>query len=92
MTMHILKISPLWFDAVINDAKLAEVRKNDRDFRVGDTLFLKEYAHKHEEERDNYTGRVAFAVITHIMTSDYFPEGLVDGYCLLSIRVVKRGA
>lgn len=93
MTKHILKISPQWFDAVINGVKLAEVRKNDRNFAVGDTVFLKEYISRCTgDERDNYTGRVAVATITHIVTSDDFPEGLVNGYCLLSIREVKWSA
>ena len=37
---HNLKIDRMWFDAVIDGRKKAEVRRADRDFAVGDDLLL----------------------------------------------------
>lgn len=40
MTEHILKTLAPYFDAVANGSKTFELRKNDRGFKVGDTLRL----------------------------------------------------
>jgi len=38
MTEHVLKLNQRYFDAVKNGIKTFEVRKDDRDFKLGDTL------------------------------------------------------
>lgn len=40
---HELKILPKYFEDVMTGKKNFEIRKNDRDFKVGDYLLLKEY-------------------------------------------------
>lgn len=65
--------------AMEDGQKLAEIRKDDRNFREGDFLCLEEYP---------YTGNAAIAYITHKLSSEDFPEGLVKGYCMLSVDVV----
>lgn len=40
---HELKCWPEFFEESVTSRKLFEVRENDRDFRVGDTLWLREY-------------------------------------------------
>ena len=42
-TTHDLKCVPPFFDDVLEGRKTFEIRKNDRDYRVGDTLILNEY-------------------------------------------------
>lgn len=42
-TTHRLKTAPEPFSDVWSGAKLAEFRRNDRDFRAGDLLELLEY-------------------------------------------------
>lgn len=49
--IHELKILPQYFEAVQSGLKTFEIRKNDRDYKVGDTLVLKEY------NNEAYTGR-----------------------------------
>lgn len=40
---HDLKTYPFYFNAVLVGMKKFEVRKNDRDFKIGDFLYLKEF-------------------------------------------------
>jgi len=40
---HELKCHPIYFERIVSGQKKFEVRKNDRNFQVGDTLLLKEY-------------------------------------------------
>ena len=59
---HFLKIQPQYFEEVRNGNKSFEIRKNDRDFKVGDTLYLQEYNPLAQE----YTGEVVKREITYI--------------------------
>ncbi|WWD11036.1 RNA-binding protein [Escherichia phage Phagiculus] len=73
--IHELKILPVHFDPVDTGLKLAELRKNDRNFSVGDKLILKEF---HDGA---YTGRITIKEVLHIAdVSEYLP-----GYVLLSM-------
>jgi hypothetical protein len=48
---HMLKSWPEYFDAVQRGEKTFEVRRADRDFRVGDVLCLQRW----EPDREDYT-------------------------------------
>jgi|TARA_Y100000310_G_scaffold298310_1_gene332146 hypothetical protein len=51
MKTHELKTEPKYFGRLVSGDKTFEIRKNDRDFQVGDELILKEYdkeAHENE--------------------------------------------
>lgn len=78
-----LKILPEHFEDVQSGAKKSELRKNDRDYAVGDLLILREWTGK------EYTGRRLSVVITHILQNCGF--GLLDGYAILSIKPFKGG-
>ena len=60
MNHHRLKISPFFFDPVRRGLKTFEIRKNDRDYEVGDTVTLCEC------RNDEYTGREITVAITYI--------------------------
>lgn len=75
---HELKIYPEFFSAVCTGDKRAELRKNDRDYRVGDTLHLLETP----RGSCHSTGEFINATVTHIAdVGEWMP-----GYVLLSIE------
>lgn len=77
--IHALKTLKPYFDAMTQGAKTYEVRKNDRDFNVGDFLALNEIT----EIEKKYTGRCCLVAITHILTD---PEYVKPGYAILSVE------
>ncbi|WP_311103843.1 DUF3850 domain-containing protein [Klebsiella pasteurii] len=79
---HELKIYPEFFSAVCTGVKRAELRKNDRDYRVGDTLHLLETP----RGSCHRTGEFINVKITHIAdVGEWMP-----GYVLLSIELQER--
>lgn len=76
--VHDLKTEPLPFKSVVSGDKRVELRKNDRDFRVGDTLRLREYYSNCKK----YSGRLAEVTISHIQTG----FGLKHDYVALSCK------
>lgn len=81
MKMHELKTEPSYFQAVLDGRKKFEIRKNDRDFQVGDKLILKEY----DADVHVFTGRKVEVTVLYITDYEQKP-----GYVVLSIR--KNGA
>jgi len=79
--VHHLKSWPGYYWAVYGQAKTFEIRKNDRDFRVGHVLELQEW----DPIREIYTGQQLRAEITY-MISDLVP-GIEEGYCALGISL-----
>ena len=75
---HDLKIVSEMFDAVLNQDKKAEFRKDDRGFAVGDVLLLREI-----DEDGEYTGNFLRRRITHILRAPW--SGFPEGYAMLSI-------
>lgn len=85
MTYFSKKIGKKYFDAVDNEIKTFEIRKMDEDYRIGDTLNLREWV-PGTIEPGSYTGRVVKCVITHILTHSDYPDGIKEGYAVLSIK------
>ena len=78
MSYHKLKITSQYFYDVCYCNKRFELRKDDRDYKVGDTILLEEY------EDGHYTGRCFLPdrPIHYILRN--CPEyGLKKGYCIL---------
>jgi len=86
--IHTLKTDSEVFQAVLLQAKTFEIRKHDRDFRVGDVLVLQETKHTGEEMHNGapleYTRRSYEAIVTHILVGPVY--GLAEGWCILSIK------
>lgn len=86
MAQHLLLVLPEFFQLSIDGLKPFEIRKNDRDFKVGDSVTLMETKfssfEKHVEQFPlSYTGRSVTKKITSLV-SDY---GLQDGFVVLGL-------
>ena len=79
MRVHELKISPKYFEDVKANKKNFELRKDDRDFKVGDLITLREY------DNGQYTGRAIINIPIGYILRDCPEHGLKDGYCILGI-------
>ena len=77
---HELKLANMFFDDVASGRKPFELRKNDRDYEVGDSTILYDYLDGQK------TGRYINADIIYIL-QDF--KGLTEGYCILGIKVNK---
>jgi len=78
--IHELKSWPDPFQALMDGTKRAEVRAMDRDFAVGDLLYLREW----NPVEEAYTGRHIFRQVTHITHPGEY--NLPDGLGVLSVR------
>lgn len=77
---HELKIYPNFFNAIASGKKLFEIRKNDRDFQVGDVILLR------ERDRIKYSGRSLLVRITYKLDDEFI--GLAPGYTALGIQII----
>lgn len=75
---HQLKTIQPFFNDLSGVGKNFEIRKNDRNFKVGDVLILSEYDGKH------LTGIFLKASITYIL-KDCEKFGLKDGFVILGL-------
>jgi hypothetical protein len=81
MKTHRLKTESKYFEAAVNGQKNFEVRKNDRGFQVGDTVYLDETI------VDGLpTGRTFGPLVTtYILEGEEARRfGLAKGYCIFS--------
>lgn len=76
--LHEIKIAASYYDDVTSEKKRFELRKNDRGYKVGDTLKMLEF------KDGKHTGRTIEADIIY-MLEEY--TGLQEGYCILGIDV-----
>lgn len=79
MQLHDVKIWPDFYARAETGDKTFELRKNDRDYRVGDIVRL----HEWKPEDQEYTGRVLVRRITYITHGGRF--GLQEGYVCFSL-------
>lgn len=80
MKTHKLKILPPYFQDVCSGRKKFEVRKNDRCFKVGDLLNLREFAYT------EYTGKSILVRVEYILSNF---EGLQPDYIVMGISRIK---
>jgi hypothetical protein len=90
---HELKSWPEFFEEVRSGRKMHELRRaDDRCFRVGDYLVLREY----DPRREAYTGRRCRVQVTYITSASvpcaFFDVALDPRYCILSVARVGEDA
>ena len=71
---HRIKCIQPFFRDVKRYDKMFEIRKNDRNYQVGDTVILREYI----PETDKYTGNEITIEITYLIQRTVC---LKEGYC-----------
>lgn len=76
---HELKTAPQYFREIANGNKPFEVRRNDRDYHVGDILKLREYG------GSDYSGQEISVEVTYILDN---PEYCKDGYVIMGIKPI----
>lgn len=78
--VHSIRLAKTYFNDVASGKKSFELRKNDREYKVGDMLEMLEFAD------GKNTGRIIQAEVVY-MLEEY--TGLEEGYCILGISVLK---
>lgn len=87
MSVHQLKIRTEWYDRVRSGDKVAEVRKHDRDYQVGDRIeFLEIGGDGNRTCRDIIEG-----LITHVLPMHQVPRFLGGhDYVVLSLCLADK--
>lgn len=92
--VHDLKTWPGPFCDVLSGHKQYEIRKNDRGFKVGDELILREWmpdliaSSASGESIGEYSGRSIQAIVLHITYGGRF--GMPEDMCVLGLCGVKE--
>lgn len=75
--VHFLKTVQPFYRRIVHGCKRAEIRLNDRDFKVGDYICCEEYP---------YNGATQLFKITDVLLASEYPAGLQPGYAMLSVK------
>lgn len=81
--IHTLKCIQPYFNEIWLGKKKAELRKNDRNFKLGDIVYLQEY----NKETNTFKKYQLKVRITNIVENF---EGIELGYCMFSFDVEER--
>lgn len=76
---HELKVLSEYYWKIPCEKKTFELRKDDRDYKVGDILDLKEW------DGEKFTGHHVRREITYILRNCK-QYGLEDGYCIIGMQ------
>lgn len=75
--IHVLKVVEPYYTALKERKKTFEVRRFDRDYKVGDVLILKKY----NPALNDYNGEIHCAV-TYILSDKQYCK---EGYCIMGL-------
>lgn len=81
MTQHPLKTLAPFFDAVADGSKTFELRKNDRNYQVGDTLLLERWCEPGPLQ-DTKTAPIR-KTVTYVLRGGQY--GLDREFCILGL-------
>jgi len=81
-TEHELKLEQTYFSRVASGQKTFEIRKNDRDFQVGDILILREF-----NSAEGWPDHGSYAVLRAkvVYLTDYMQQ---PGYVVMGIELL----
>ena len=72
---HTIKVLPMYYEPIVSNIKHFELRKDDRDYQVGDFVILREWIN------GVYTGREMGIRIKYVIR-DRVEYGLMKGHCI----------
>lgn len=75
---HELKVLPSFFHDILFRQKTFEYRLNDRRFKKGDVVLLKEWV----DSEERFTGNWILVRIAYVLDSDKWP--MLGEYCVFS--------
>jgi hypothetical protein len=78
--VHYLKTIQPFFSEVKSGTKTFELRRNDRDFQVGDEVYLQEY----DLDNNSFSGQEVRAKITYVL-KDW--TGLEGDFCVFAFVI-----
>ncbi len=81
--IHTLKIWPKHFKSILSGKKTFEVRKNDRKFKVGDSLHLVEW----NPDNRLFTGAFIMMEVTYILKGGEF--GIAKDHVVMSVKLIR---
>lgn len=87
--IHELKTWPTYFRQVVKGVKEFEIRKDDRKYRIGDTLLLKEYQPASLRKEGGYTGRECKVKVKYILR-DAVPFGVSRDFIVMPIKLITQ--
>lgn len=97
MTEHELKTWPEYFQAIVENRKPFEYRLNDRNYQVGDVLFLREWVPPTVEvepwapkgtEAGYYTGRELRKSVTYMLDDKIGPT-MREGFVVMGLGEIE---
>lgn len=80
--VHYLKTDPSYLELIWRNEKTAELRRNDRGFKVGDHLVLREFA-----TSSGFGPHCVLVQVTHLL-ADY--PGLEKGFVMVSFVIREK--
>ncbi len=86
MKHHNLKCHPIHFNPILDGGKTYEIRKNDRDYKTGDSFTLHEYYYDHGP---CYTGRKLSGVVGHVSDYCQWPGHVVFSLLKLGLLIIE---
>ena len=95
--IHELKTWPVYYEEIAAGRKNVELRLNDRDYRPGDILALREWEPPPKPGSglsplwgDRYTGRLTLAKVKHVLEGVGPMEGILpEGWVALSLEIIE---
>lgn len=86
---HHLKILENFADDILKNGKAFEVRRNDREFKTGDTIQFIALDANHGGIKEHPINEKTF-LIEYVLRFEDFPAGLQEGFAVLAIKERKE--
>lgn len=80
--LHELKTLSTFYSDIVLGQKKFEIRKNDRNFKIGDILYLREI-----NDDKEYTGYSCLVVVTYLVSD---PSYCKEGFVVMGITLLEK--